>query len=275
MDRPNHGSLVPHAKVALTIAGSDPSGGAGLQADLKTFHQFGIYGMSVVTLVTVQNTQTVTRVEVLPTDLILQQLEAVLSDIQPYAIKLGALGNAEVIRAVSERLKSVTCPIVVDPVIVSKHGHILADDDAVEAYRRYLLPLADVVTPNRHEVEKLAGEAWQESGSQDLLWNRLRQTGAKHFLVKASRHGDHHQHYLTQENDVLYLSKPTVASNHLHGAGCVLAAALTSHLAMQPSPYNMLEAVQFAIDRAYEAITASTLIGSGIHPAETRAMRFR
>ena len=114
--------ITPSA-TALTIAGSDPSGGAGLQADLKTFQQLGVYGMSVVTLLTVQNTLAVTRVHVLPPDLIQEQFLAVLSDIPPRAIKTGALGNVDVVHAVSDLLTDVTCPIVVDPVLVSKHGH--------------------------------------------------------------------------------------------------------------------------------------------------------
>ena len=137
--------ITPSA-TALTIAGSDPSGGAGLQADLKTFQQLGVYGMSVVTLLTVQNTQAVTRVHVLPNDLILEQLLAVLSDIPPRAIKIGAIGNPDVVHTISEVLGDVSCPIVVDPVLVSKHGHLLADDDVVHAYRTKLLSHAFLVT---------------------------------------------------------------------------------------------------------------------------------
>src|SRR5450631_1941202 len=108
--------------VALTIAGSDPSGGAGLQADLKTFHRFGVYGESVVTLITVQNSLSVERVQTLPTELVLAQLRSVLSDIPPKAAKTGALGNAEVVEAIAEAARGFAFPLVVDPVMISKHG---------------------------------------------------------------------------------------------------------------------------------------------------------
>ena len=126
--------------VAMTIAGSDPSGGAGLQADLKTFHQHGVYGTSVVTLLTVQNTQKVESVEVLGPEFVVSQLDAVLDDIPPTAAKTGALGNAAVIEAIAERAERFSFPLVIDPVMVSKHGASLIDDEAVQVLRRKLLP---------------------------------------------------------------------------------------------------------------------------------------
>ncbi len=153
-NKPDHAFRFDPQATALTIAGSDPSGGAGLQADLKVFQQLGVYGMSVVTLLTVQNTQAVSRVEVMSTDLILQQLDAVMQDIPPKAIKIGALGNANVVQAVGERLAKLETPIVVDPVLVSKHGHPLASDDVVDAYRKFLFPIATVITPNRLEAAR-------------------------------------------------------------------------------------------------------------------------
>ena len=121
--------------VAMTIAGSDPSGGAGLQADLKTFHQHGVYGTSVVTLLTVQNTQKVESVEVLGPEFVVSQLDAVLDDIPPTAAKSGALGNAAVIEAIAERAERFSFPLLIDPVMVSKHGNPLIDDEAVQVLR--------------------------------------------------------------------------------------------------------------------------------------------
>ena len=141
----------------MTIAGSDPSGGAGLQADLKAFQQAGCYGMSVVTLITAQNTLGVQALELLPTHLIESQLNSVVDDIPPRVVKTGALGSAEIIRVVASKLRALRLPLVVDPVLVSKHGVSLAEDSAVAAYREHLLPLATLVTPNRFEVEKLVG----------------------------------------------------------------------------------------------------------------------
>src|SRR5690606_12116469 len=125
-----------------------PSGGAGLQADLKAFQQNGVYGMSVVTLITVQNTLGVDRVEVLPADLVNEQFDAVMTDIPPRAIKTGALGNASLIAEIAARLAGTPCPVVVDPVMISKHGVTLIDDAAIQAYREILIPQATLLTPN-------------------------------------------------------------------------------------------------------------------------------
>src|SRR5271157_3351302 len=140
--------------VALTIAGSDPSGGAGIQADLKTFHQFGVYGEAVITLVTVQNSVRVSRIEVMPASLVAEQIAAVLEDIPPAAAKTGALGSAEVVRAVARAAAAFTFPLVVDPVMIGKHGLPLLPAAAVAALRDELLPLAALSTPNVPEAER-------------------------------------------------------------------------------------------------------------------------
>ncbi len=149
--------------VALTIAGSDPSGGAGIQADLKTFHQFDVYGMSVITLLTVQNTQRVSAVEPVAARLVREQLEAVLEDIPPQAAKSGALGTAENIEVVADCARRAAFPLVVDPVMISKHGAALIADDARQALVRLLLPEAFLLTPNLHEAAALTG-----SGVEDV-----------------------------------------------------------------------------------------------------------
>src|SRR5512135_2741012 len=142
--------------VALTIAGSDPSGGAGIQADLKTFHQLGVYGMSVLTLVTAQNTQRVSAVQPLDPDLVASQLEAVLEDIPPAAAKTGALGTAGIIKEIADRAVDFGFPLVVDPVMISKHGAPLIAADARSALLDSLFPRAFLVTPNIQEAEALA-----------------------------------------------------------------------------------------------------------------------
>ena len=143
--------------VALTVAGSDPSGGAGIQADLKTFHQFRVYGEAVITLLTVQNTRTGSRVELLSPELIWEQIAAVLADIPPGAVKTGALGSAAIIETVAGALAGTR--LVVDPVMISKHGATLMSRDSVTALRRLLLPKAALVTPNLPEAAELAGIA--------------------------------------------------------------------------------------------------------------------
>ena len=144
-------------KSVLSIAGSDPSGGAGIQADLKTFQQFGVYGMAVVSLITVQNTLGIKEVLVIHPDKIKAQILAVLEDIRPDGIKLGALGHGAAVLAVAEALKNYDGPIVADPVMVSKNGAPLLMQEAVEVYKQKIIPLSFLITPNLDEAEKLTG----------------------------------------------------------------------------------------------------------------------
>lgn len=143
--------------IALTIAGSDPSGGAGIQADLKTFHQFGVYGEAVITLLTVQNTVKVEHVECVAAVLVLHQLRAVLDDIPPLAAKTGALGNRSIVEAIARAAADFRFPLVVDPVMISKHGAPLMAEDARRALAEQLMPRAFLITPNLHEAVALAG----------------------------------------------------------------------------------------------------------------------
>ncbi len=265
-------TLAPNA-VALTIAGSDPSGGAGLQADLKTFQQLGVYGMSVVTLITVQNTQTVRQVAVLSPDLIVAQLDAVLEDIPPTAIKVGALGNAAVVRAVGERLKSLPCPIVIDPVLVSKHGHLLASEgieELIEAYEEHLLPHATLVTPNRFEAGRLTGRTLNNEDAVAEAIYVLQQLGPKHVLIKLGEVNGESQHVLSLPTGNIGILTPRLTAQNTHGTGCILAAAITAQLALGDSDIN--SAVHFGIQRTFETIQFDSELGNGIHPAEIRAM---
>jgi hydroxymethylpyrimidine/phosphomethylpyrimidine kinase len=205
----------------LTIAGSDPSGGAGIQADLKTFHQFGVYGEAVITLLTVQNTRRVSRVEILPEDLVLDQIAAVIQDIPPAAAKTGALGSPAMTRAVARAASSFRFPLVVDPVMVSKHGAPLGGGgfDA-------LLPFAALVTPNLPEAEALTGAADPHRAAK-----RLVEMGAGAALVKGG-------HGAGDALDLLYdgitfteFSAPRIDTPHTHGTGCTYSAAITAGLA--------------------------------------------
>src|SRR5579864_2399510 len=169
--------------VALTIAGSDPSGGAGLQADLKTFHRFGVYGEAVATLITVQNTLGVSRVHTLPADLVTAQIQAVIEDIPPQAAKTGALGSCEVVRAVAEAAQRFSFPLVVDPVMISKHGARLLDQDACRILMERLIPLAFLLIPNLDEAAMLAGFAVDDRASMLRAAEKLASQGAANVLV--------------------------------------------------------------------------------------------
>jgi hydroxymethylpyrimidine/phosphomethylpyrimidine kinase len=219
------------AGIALTIAGSDPSGGAGIQADLKTFHQFGVYGEAVITLVTVQNTVRVSRVEVLDPGLVLEQIEAVIEDIPPGAAKTGALGSAEMVVAVAGAAAGFGFPLVVDPVMVSKHGISLLGDEASGAMRELLLPRAFLITPNVPEAEALTGFTIRTPLDMRRAAGRLREMGAGAVLITGG-------HLDGDATDLLYEGEgfrefraARVDTRHTHGTGCTLSAAITAGLA--------------------------------------------
>lgn len=257
------------ALVALTIAGSDPSGGAGIQADLKTFHQFGVYGEAVITLLTVQNTVKVARVEIFSPDLITQQLAAVLEDIPPGAAKTGALGNREVIEAVAGVLRHTDFPLVVDPVMISKHGAPLMEAAAGPCLLEHLIPCATLVTPNLHEAAALSGLA--EVATVEAMKEAARRihgsTGAA-VLVK----GGHLAGSATDilfENDVFHeFTAPRFETPHTHGTGCTYSAAITAGLAggMQV-PAAVAQAKAFIA----EAIRTNPGLGHGNGPVNHHA----
>ncbi len=249
--------------VALTIAGSDPSGGAGLQADLKTFHQFGVYGEAAVTLVTAQNTLGVTAMYPLPPELVRAQIEAVVSDIAPGAAKTGALGNCGIVEAVAAAARGFAFPLVVDPVTIGKHGAALMDADAVGALRGGLLPLAFLLTPNLAEAEALTGiEARDVEGMREAA-RRLAGMGAKNVLVKGG-------HLRGEAVDVLFCGgafaefpAPRIATRHTHGTGCAYSAAIAALLARGT---ELSEAVRIAKAWITLAIESNPGLGAGTGP---------
>ena len=217
--------------VALSIAGSDPSGGAGIQADLKTFHQFGVYGEAVITLVTVQNSVRVSRVEVLRADLVRDQIAAVAEDIPPNAVKTGALGSLENVDAVADAAARYGFLLVVDPVMISKHGHSLLDEAAVGALRKQLLPYAALVTPNLPEAAALSGIAIHDNQTLQSAARRIHEMGARAVLIKGG-------HVEGPADDVLFdgstfreFAAPRIHTRHTHGTGCTYSAAITAGLA--------------------------------------------
>jgi hydroxymethylpyrimidine/phosphomethylpyrimidine kinase len=238
--------------VALTIAGSDPSGGAGIQADLKTFHQRGVYGTSVVTLVTVQNTQKVSGIEILSPDIVEKQIEAVLEDIPPIAAKTGALGNSDVVRSVAEKSKDFLFPLVVDPVMISKHGLPLMDEDARAVLAKKLLPRAFLVTPNLHEAAELAGMPVHDPESMEKAAEIIASKGAGAVLVKGG-------HLEGVAIDLLYFngkmrrySASRIDTRHTHGTGCTYSACITAELAKGCSLEDAVDIAKRFITRAIE-----------------------
>lgn len=249
--------------IALTIAGSDPSGGAGLQADLKTFHQHRVYGASVVTLVTVQSTQGVRRVDVLGADLVTQQLACVLDDFTPGAAKTGALGNAAVVEAVGAAAARFTFPLVVDPVMISKHGHPLLDGAATEVLMKALLPHAFLVTPNTPEAAALTGRRVETVAQARDAAKAIADLGPKNVLVKGGHLSGDPVDVLLHDGQVVELHGIRVESPHTHGTGCTLSAAITAQLARGVA---LPGAVQRAKAWLTEALKAPPVVGRGIGP---------
>ena len=200
--------------VALTIAGSDPSGGAGIQADLKTFHQFGVYGEAVITLLTVQNTVRVSRIHCMNAKLVTEQLEAVLEDIPPQAVKTGALGSAPVVRAVAKAAAKFAFPLVVDPVMIGKHGSPLLDDAARDAMIRYLLPHAKLVTPNLPEAEALADCRAGSMKERKEAARRIAGLGPKSVLIKGGHSQGPAIDLLFHENKFIEFKAPRFKTKH-------------------------------------------------------------
>lgn len=254
--------------VALTIAGSDPSGGAGIQADLKTFHQFGVYGEAVVTLLTVQNTVRVSRVECMSAELVVEQIRAVIEDIHPMAAKTGALGDRAIVEAVAGIAVEFDFPLVVDPVMISKHGVPLMAEDAREAVREKLLPRAYLLTPNLAEAEALTGFAIRDVSGMRRAAEALARSGARAVLVKGG-------HLEGAAVDVLYhdgvwheFPAPRIDTPHTHGTGCTFSAAITAELAMGTP---LVEAVSRAKAYITEAIRTAPRLGSGSGPVNHHA----
>jgi hydroxymethylpyrimidine/phosphomethylpyrimidine kinase len=249
--------------IALTIAGSDPSGGAGIQADLKTFHQFGVYGEAVVTLLTVQNSVRMSRVEVLPPALVLEQLDAVLEDMPPAAAKTGALGSAEMVEAIATAAAGFGFPLVVDPVMISKHGHALLAEAAIHALRERLLPLTDLLTPNVPEAEALTGIAIGSRDDMRRAAERLLHMGARAVLVKGGHQEGDASDLLCDASGFRDFPAPRWNTRHTHGTGCTYSAAITASLARG---LPLANAVARAKRFIHEAIRTAPELGHGSGP---------
>jgi hydroxymethylpyrimidine/phosphomethylpyrimidine kinase len=254
--------------VALTIAGSDPSGGAGIQADLKTFHQFGVYGQAAITLLTVQNSVRVSRVECVPAALVAEQVRAVIEDMPPGAAKTGALGNAEIVEIVAALAAEFDFPLVVDPIMISKHGAPLVDADARGAIARFLLPRAFLITPNLAEASVLTGlDVKDENGMREAA-RRLCEMGAKSALVKGGHLSGPATDVLFSDGESYEFAAPRVATRHTHGTGCTYSAAITAGLA---AGNDLFSAVARAKRFINEAIATAPGLGAGSGPVNHHA----
>lgn len=249
----------------LTIAGSDSGGGAGIQADLKTFAVLGVWGMSAVTSVTVQNTQGVTDVADVAPDVVAAQIRAVAADIGVDAAKTGMLSSADIIEAVADAVEETGIPnLVVDPVFVSKHGDLLLREDAVEGLRKRVIPLAALVTPNLQEASGLVGFDVESRRDMQEAAGAILDLGAGAVLVKGGHLADDGADDLFADGRGLeWIRGERIATAQTHGTGCVLSAAIAAHLA-RGTPLE--SAVRGGKEFVTEAIRHGLAIGGGIGP---------
>jgi hydroxymethylpyrimidine/phosphomethylpyrimidine kinase len=254
-------------RIALTIAGSDSSGGAGIQADLKTFQAHGVFGTSAITAVTVQNTRRVAAVQELKPAIVRDQILCLFEDMPIHAVKIGMVSSIPLIEAVAEGLGRVARPpVVLDPVMISKSGYPLLAPEARQAMVGKLFPLAEVVTPNIHEAEALVGRSIGTVAEMRQAAVDIRGLGAAKVVVKGGHLGD------AAATDVLYdghdfkeLSRQRIDSRHTHGTGCTFSAAVAANLALGK---DFFEAVEKAKRYISEAIARAPGIGRGHGPVQ-------
>ncbi len=253
--------------VALTIAGSDSGGGAGITADLKTFEAHGVWGTVALVAVTAQNTVGVQSFETLPPALVRAQIESVVGDIGVAAAKTGMLATAELVSTVAGAVRELGVRnLVVDPVFVSKHGDTLLADDAVGALREELLPLATVVTPNLPEAAALVGRPIEGRADMEAAAVALAELGPAVVLVKGGHlAGDDSPDCLVAEGEVQWLEGIRISGRHTHGTGCVLSAALTAELARGMEPADACVAAKRFVEKA---IAAGVDLGGGVGPVD-------
>lgn len=265
MGSPAH--QVEGSPITLTIAGSDSGGGAGIQADLKVFFALGCHGTSAITALTAQNTVGVSGVFPVPEDFVVEQIDAVVSDLGVDAAKTGMLATASIVREVASAVRAHNIePLVVDPVSISKHGDRLMADDALVAYRHDLFPLATVITPNLHEAGAFLGRDLETLADAEEAAAELAGYGSQAVLVK----GGHLQDHPDNAIDVLYLDGRTIhiggprfETEDTHGTGCALSAAITARLAVSD---DLVDAVRYAKEFVAGAIERGLRVGKGYGP---------
>jgi hydroxymethylpyrimidine/phosphomethylpyrimidine kinase len=249
---------------ALTVAGSDSGGGAGIQADLKTFAALGVHGMSAITSITAQNTYSVTRVVDLDPEMVVEQIRVCVEDIGVDAVKTGMLHTSDIIRAVADELRKISAPKVVDPVMVAKSGAPLLRDDAIKTLVEELIPIADVVTPNAREAERLAGILVKDLEDQKRAAKAIAELGARAVVVKGGHiDGPVVRDVLYFNDDYIVLESERIQTKNTHGTGCTFASAIAAHLAHGT---EIVQAVRKAKDFVTDAIRYGLDLGKGAGP---------
>jgi hydroxymethylpyrimidine/phosphomethylpyrimidine kinase len=257
-------------KTALTIAGSDSCGGAGIQADLKSFSAQGVYGMSVITAVTAQNTQGVFAVQDLTPEIIGQQIDAIFTDIEVDAVKIGMVSQIASIETISKKLQQYSPKnVVIDPVMISKSGYSLLQPEAKTALIEKLIPLADVLTPNLPEAEAILEEKYQKEfkitnvDEMVLAAKEIHKLGPKYVLIKGGHLEGKAVDVLYDGTDMTFLETERINTKNTHGTGCTLSSAIAANLALG---FSIVESVKRAKEYITIAIEQSLEIGKGVGP---------
>lgn len=259
---------LPAPPAVLTISGSDPSGGAGLQADLKTFHQFGVYGMAIPTMLTVQNTCALETVEYVAADLVGNQIDCVTADIEPAAVKTGALGPVAALQVIADWAQRYSGKLVVDPVLATTRGRSLTSRAAVGVLVDHLLPSTFLVTPNLHEASVISGVRVHDLATMKEAAREIATFGAEHVLITGGHLPDHPIDILLSDGEIREFPGARIDSLHTHGTGCTFSAAITALLAWGLSlPDSVARAKRFVS----EAIRTAPEIGCGDGPLNHHA----
>lgn len=251
-------------KTALTIAGSDSGGGAGIQADLKAFSAQGVFGMSVITAITAQNTVEVRGVQNIELAMIASQIEAVFDDIQVDAVKIGMLSSADVVNIVAKTLeKYAPKQIILDPVMISKAGHHLLQEEAIEALKTVMIPMATMITPNIPEAEVLTGMKIVTRKDMEEACRKIYALGAKTVLLKGGHLANDPNDLFFDGEDFYWYEGKRIETKNTHGTGCTLSSVITANVA---KGYSLLEAVGIAKEYITNAILHSFNLGNGHGP---------
>jgi len=248
-------------KVVLSIAGSDSSGGAGIQADLKTFEAFGVFGTSAITVLTAQNTSGVRAIQELPVEFVKEQIASVLDDFEVSAIKIGMLYSKEIIDAVYESISHLKIPIVLDPVFISKVGSPLLNEDAIESMKK-IFAIASLITPNLHEAKRLFGYEFGSSDSLEEIMNAPCPVLIKNQILEMPS-GAKSIDQLFFKHQKRVFESPMIKTTNLHGSGCTYSSAIAANLALGKS---LEEAIAISKEYVYKAILNAPNIGHGAGP---------